>query len=668
MLRSDTEAPKAGLAGPASIKAPASTLERQFAGIAHGERTPSVSTSQSAHPLPFLEAIQSSFGRHDISHVRAHTDSRAAANALAMGAEAFASGPDVTFSRKPSLHTAAHEAAHVVQQQAGLAVSGGMGQAGDAYERQADEVADRVARGQSSEDLLDANPGGAGSSRYAMQDANPAREVAAARPPVIQMRRIPPNLRDLLTAVTGADGANFGANAEGAQRLIDNAWAELTALEKKEVTERIQFGLIKGGFEALPLREQLIRKAEAILWERGISLQLGDPAKLDVLPRAGTDDAANITKLVNHANDIFADIASGARDEWIKQVFGAANVASAKSKYAAARARMNTLHTTNHIITDRGSGFSKEVEEGGLSGSDSISVAPTVIDDPDENQSIVILIHESMHTASLGIGDDVYIDAPGFKTQPPAKKLHNAAHFEVVPWRILDPTNPGAFAIDPSATPPTFETFVPAGASGSSGPTPPRTKAQEGSIAAYELLNSAWALGLNLHRKYVQLFVKPTDWTVPQFGGAVRFDNSIPFWSKVQKLTIHKKTDIDPASTDEAKHPVSQIDIALSEGVTRKIVEGMDLLHPLDSTADVLAFEEHHATDDERSAAFPGDAHTNVNTERDFLLKLAVRNPEVAPITGDVARDLRVVRKMADPILKTWDKILAPRNPSSFPD
>ncbi len=55
-----------------------------------------------------------------------------------------------------SLHTAAHEAAHVVQQRAGVHLKGGLGEAGDAYEQHADAVADAVVRGESAEGLLGA--------------------------------------------------------------------------------------------------------------------------------------------------------------------------------------------------------------------------------------------------------------------------------------------------------------------------------------------------------------------------------------------------------------------------------------------------------------------------------------------------------------------------------
>lgn len=71
--------------------------------------------------LPHLDSIQAAFGRHDVSNVRAHTDAHAAEAAQSMGAEAYTTGDRVAFaSATPDLHTAAHEAAHVLQQRAGL--------------------------------------------------------------------------------------------------------------------------------------------------------------------------------------------------------------------------------------------------------------------------------------------------------------------------------------------------------------------------------------------------------------------------------------------------------------------------------------------------------------------------------------------------------------------
>ena len=119
-------------------------------------------TTTSASGLPFADSIQRAFGRHDISSVQAHVGGEAAASARSMGAAAYASGNHVVFGGAPDLHTAAHEAAHVVQQRAGVHLKGGVGQEGDSYERHADAVADAVVQGRSAEALLDRQTGSGG--------------------------------------------------------------------------------------------------------------------------------------------------------------------------------------------------------------------------------------------------------------------------------------------------------------------------------------------------------------------------------------------------------------------------------------------------------------------------------------------------------------------------
>lgn len=122
-------------------------------------------TAGSGHALPHLDAVQQSFGRHDVAGIHAHTGGAAATAADDMGAIAFATGDHVAFAGTPDLHTAAHEAAHVIQQRAGVHLKGGVGAEGDDHERHADAVADRVVAGQSAEALLD---------RYAGAGAGPA--------------------------------------------------------------------------------------------------------------------------------------------------------------------------------------------------------------------------------------------------------------------------------------------------------------------------------------------------------------------------------------------------------------------------------------------------------------------------------------------------------------
>ena len=155
------------------------TTEVVQAAAAHGTRG-------GGGQLPHLDTIQRLFGRQDISHVQAHTDDAAREGATAMDAHGFASSDHVAFAGAPDLHTTAHEAAHVVQQRGGVQLKGWVGEAGDQHERHADQVADAVIRGESSEGLLDRYSGGeAEVQRQAVQrkpDAsNPNAGIPAAQ-------------------------------------------------------------------------------------------------------------------------------------------------------------------------------------------------------------------------------------------------------------------------------------------------------------------------------------------------------------------------------------------------------------------------------------------------------------------------------------------------------
>jgi hypothetical protein len=115
---------------------------------AEGMRTPAVA-------LPYLDRIQASFGRHSVGHVKAHVGAEAAQASWAMSAQAFASRNHVVFGGTPDLRTAAHEAAHIVQQRVGVQSTGGTGREGDVYERYADAAAEAVMAGRSAQELLE---------------------------------------------------------------------------------------------------------------------------------------------------------------------------------------------------------------------------------------------------------------------------------------------------------------------------------------------------------------------------------------------------------------------------------------------------------------------------------------------------------------------------------
>lgn len=130
--------------------------------------------------LPHLGAIQRAFGRHDARGISALVGGRAREVTGALHAEAYAAGETVGFRTPPTLHTAAHEAAHVVQQRAGVSSQGGVGTRGDPYEQHADRVADAVVAGRSVEALLDRSPSGGGRAGPAIQKKEGEASNAAA--------------------------------------------------------------------------------------------------------------------------------------------------------------------------------------------------------------------------------------------------------------------------------------------------------------------------------------------------------------------------------------------------------------------------------------------------------------------------------------------------------
>ena len=135
--------------------------------------------SGSGGALPHLDTIQQSFGRHDVTGVQAHQGGAAAEASRELGARAYAMGNAVAFSGAPDLHTAAHEAAHVIQQRSGVQLAGGIdGGASDPHERHADAIADAVVAGKSAEALL--GSGGSASGASVQRAPAPSSQPASA--------------------------------------------------------------------------------------------------------------------------------------------------------------------------------------------------------------------------------------------------------------------------------------------------------------------------------------------------------------------------------------------------------------------------------------------------------------------------------------------------------
>jgi len=97
------------------------------------------------HALPFLPTIQTLFGRFNVTDVRSTVGGAGAGRSQALGASAYTLGRNVVFRDQPDLFTAAHEAAHVVQQTY---------RTRDDSEGHADAVARALVEGRSAEALF----------------------------------------------------------------------------------------------------------------------------------------------------------------------------------------------------------------------------------------------------------------------------------------------------------------------------------------------------------------------------------------------------------------------------------------------------------------------------------------------------------------------------------
>ncbi len=150
------------------------------AGVAGRAEAMRQRRSEGAESLPHLDMIQQSFGTHDVSDVRAYVGGSAKETADSVGAEAYVSEGEAAFGETPDLHTAAHEAAHIVHQRSGLVGDSGVMPAGDVHEQHADQVADLVVQGQSAEGLLDQYPDAGASTEAVQCKAKAGGSVTAA--------------------------------------------------------------------------------------------------------------------------------------------------------------------------------------------------------------------------------------------------------------------------------------------------------------------------------------------------------------------------------------------------------------------------------------------------------------------------------------------------------
>jgi hypothetical protein len=164
-----------------------------------------------------------------------------------------------------------------------------------------------------------------------------------------------------------------------------------------------------------------------------------------------------------------------------------------------------------------------------------------------------------------------------------------------------------------------------------------------------------------LHRSYLMVFNDPDLWDFKYKG--VSYSDYLPFWSKVEKLTIHERLgQINPAAAKlrPARAPVNAIDIAISEEVVRDLGNAMQAV-PTDEheVGDLVAAARLSDTDMKDRMSTP-------DKQRDLIIEL-VCGQAIGGITGTGARDLRAVLALAE-TRKDLAKIEKKRTPSDFAD
>jgi hypothetical protein len=279
----------------------------------HTAAATGVATPASA--LPHREAIQRSFGRHDVSSIQAHTGDVAAVSARDMGASAYATGNHVVFGEAPDLHTAAHEAAHVIQQRDGVHLKGGVGEAGDAYERHADAVADLVVAGGSTEALLDQHAGPRGASGTAVQRSlKHAQAVSSGQKQTIDAMLAPPpssghrgdikryvaHAESMLDHVITASYKNSVASLHGRKQLDQQDDVAPVAEEAQDLVTRVYGNLVNVASVTTARSSQLHNYK--------LTDNLHDIQKLGTDPEAGRDYLRNIMTLISDGNETLMSI------------------------------------------------------------------------------------------------------------------------------------------------------------------------------------------------------------------------------------------------------------------------------------------------------------------------------------------------------------------------
>ncbi|MCA9515409.1 MAG: hypothetical protein KC635_10730, partial [Myxococcales bacterium] len=212
-----------------------------------------------------------------------------------------------------------HEAAHVVQQRAGVSLSGGVGAVGDRYEQHADAVADAVVAGKDAAPILNEMTGGGGGGGGGVQQQVVQRETLSTQPAT------PTQVEGATARVEAGGGTMSAPNAEGQIRAVGaSAAVDAKQEERAKAFElalgRDAYGKADGPAATLAGRAKAYLTAKAGKWEadnaelKTMLESLGSDATWcgavgkDVGRLMAVFDSGNVRMRMNHIGNFYSNI------------------------------------------------------------------------------------------------------------------------------------------------------------------------------------------------------------------------------------------------------------------------------------------------------------------------------------------------------------------------
>jgi hypothetical protein len=323
--------------------------------------------------------------------------------------------------------------------------------------------------------------------------------------------------------------------------------------KKNKLDDTIESGTTKQLLELVQLIE-----TKKLTGTGNRSLVLKDTESYAV-PLSKNSNYPKIKSTVEKVSQLLTEIGSGStHDQHLKDVFGKDKQYGwdkAKGRFVKAGEELLRALEREHIMSDQ-TGSSEEMNAGGMTlAGEQLVVGNATMNNPDTPQAFRVFSHEAFHYAFADIRDGGgYSDSnKGFPIASATAKFHNADHYGEVCLRATGAGSPGVV-------------YKP-------GTQPKSGNATQAS--AEDMFRQAWSLALNifssLREHYNRQFPRPRPVSQDELKTLVH--HSILF-----ELTYHQR------KRGESATLINQIDLALAEGVVRRLDEALTVINNISAT------------------------------------------------------------------------------------